>query len=204
MHDVSSPKTRDARRSKSIACSSLEAQVLQRDVDVGERHREGACGRAAVAILARQRERGGAIRARRRSRTSRGRRRRARAGRARAARRSGRAPRPSCRTARARRARSGLASDRPRPMKRARSVSHSTAPPSRGPSTPSTWKPTIGASSAARGRRLNRRPALCGSNSRLDEQLAERRVREVVLGLGQHDLRVAGDLDLARLSRRDW
>ena len=33
----------------------------------------------------------------------------------------------------------------------------------------------------------------------LDEQLAERRVREIVLGTRQHDLRVAGDLDLARL-----
>ena len=33
----------------------------------------------------------------------------------------------------------------------------------------------------------------------LDEQLAERRMREVVLRTRQHDLRVAGDLDLARL-----
>ena len=33
----------------------------------------------------------------------------------------------------------------------------------------------------------------------LDEQLAERRVREVVLGTRQHDLGVAGHLDLARL-----
>ena len=33
---------------------------------------------------------------------------------------------------------------------------------------------------------------------RFDEQLAERRVGEVVLGPRQHDLRVAGDLDLAR------
>ncbi len=33
----------------------------------------------------------------------------------------------------------------------------------------------------------------------LDEQLAKRRVREVVLGTRQHDLNVAGDLDLPRL-----
>ena len=58
--------------------------------------------------------------------------------------------------------------------------------------------PTTGASSAARGRRLNSRPALCAIELGLDEQLAERRVREVVLGTRQHDLGVAGDLDLAR------
>ena len=59
---------------------------------------------------------------------------------------------------------SGLAGERPRPRKRARSVSHSTAPPSR-PSTPSTWNAQAGVSSALRGRRLNSRPALCASNS---------------------------------------
>jgi hypothetical protein len=34
---------------------------------------------------------------------------------------------------------------------------------------------------------------------RLDEEFAERRVREIVLGTRQHDLRITRDLDLARV-----
>ena len=49
-----------------------------------------------------------------------------------------------------------------------------------------------------RGRRLNSRPALCAIELGFDEQLAERRMREVVFGARQHDFGVAGDFDLAR------
>ena len=137
MHDASAPNSRDASRSNRIAWSSVEPEMLQRDVHVREGHRERARRRAAVAILARQRERApsrsaatpvanvtrttapGASRTRSRS----------------AAIGSSTAPvvpdsaRPS--------SAAGLAGERPRPMNRARSVSHSTAPPRR-PSTPST------------------------------------------------------------------
>ena len=38
----------------------------------------------------------------------------------------------------------------------------------------------------------------------LDEEVAERRVRAVGLGRREHDLAVAGELDLARRRRRCW
>ena len=91
----------------------------------------------------------------------------------------------------------GLAVDRPRPRKRARSVSHSTAPPSR-PSTPRTWNAQSGASSAAARPPAEQQAGALRVVLGLDEQLAERRMREIVLGACQHDLGVAGDLDLAR------
>ena len=74
----------------------------------------------------------------------------------------------------------------------------------RGPSTPSTWKPTIGDSSAAARPAAEEEAGALRIEFGLDEQLAERRMREVVLGPRQHDLGVAGDLDLARLRRCGW
>ena len=169
-----------------------EPEVLQRDVHVGEGHRERARRGAAVAILSRQRQRRGAVR-----RDAGGERRRARRRPARAGCRSRSAPigsstapvvpdsaRPSSAIGLAWRA---SAADE------ARAVGlplDGAAEPR--PSTPSTWKPTTGDSSAARGRRLKSSPALCGIELGLDEQLAERRVREVVLGRAE------------RRSRRSW
>ena len=94
----------------------------------------------------------------------------------------------------------GLTTERPRPMNRARSVSHSTAPPRRGPSTPSTWKPTIGDSSDRARTATEQKARALGIEFGLDEQLAKRRVSEIVLGTSQHDLGIAGHFDLTGLS----
>ena len=142
-----------------------QPQVLQRDVDVREGHREGPRRRAAVAVLARQRQRGRAIGRDAGGEGDANRRRRAPAGCARAARRSDRARRRSCPTRPGRRARAGSpASGRGRGIARGRfptrPIRPAAARPRRGRERPRRVD-----SSAARGRRVNSRPALCGSNS---------------------------------------
>ena len=190
----------DARRQSIVEDGLLivQSEVLQRDVDVREGHRERARGRAAVAILAGQCQRRRAI-----GRDAGGEGIRTAAPGA-SLTRSRSAPigsstapavpdnaRPS--------SDSGFASDRPRPRNRARSVSSSTDPPSRGPSTPSTWKATsvdfVGRPRPAREQQAGTLRIELG----LDEQLAEGRMREVVLQARQRDLGVARHLELAGL-----
>jgi hypothetical protein len=65
----------------------------------------------------------------------------------------------------------GLDSERPRPMNRARSVSHSTARPAADRPRRARGTRRSRGSSARAGRRVNSRPALCGVELGLDEQL---------------------------------
>jgi len=58
----------------------------------------------------------------------------------------------------------GLAAVRPRPRKRARSVSY-WVPPTAAPSTATTWTPHTGCCSAERGRRRHRRASSAGTHS---------------------------------------
>ena len=107
-----------------------------------------------------------------------------------------RARRPSCPRARGRRAPPGWPGLRPRPRKRARSVSHSTGPCGR-PSRLRAWN------AHAAGSRWIARPPMAeqggavGQVLGFDEQLAERRVGEVVGRGREDDLGVAGHVELA-------
>ena len=91
----------------------------------------------------------------------------------------------------------GSSVPRPRPRKRARSVSHSSGPCVR----PSRLRTCTAQSARLVGRA---RPATAqerrslGEVLGLDEELPEGGVGEVVRRRGEHDLRVARDLDLAR------
>ena len=100
--------------------------------------------------------------------------------------------------------RAGAASVRPRPMKRARSVSYDDvadvarrARPSGGTSTARARRPS--AAGACRGS-----PARSRDDLGLHEQVAERRVQRVGRRRREHDLGVAGDLDRARVRARGW
>ena len=89
----------------------------------------------------------------------------------------------------------GSAGSRPRPRNRARSVSHSTGPCGRPFEAQGVERPRAGLARIARPAMAEQRRAVRQVLG-LDEQLAERRVREVVGGGHEDDLRVAGDVDL--------
>ena len=61
-----------------------------------------------------------------------------------------------------------------------------------------------GFSSAERGRRVQRIACRSRTQFRLHEQIAERRVRQVVGRRGQDHLGIAGQLDGARQTRSGW
>ncbi len=99
-------------------------------------------------------------------------------------------------TARSPSSAAGRLVSRPRPMKRARSVSHSTGPCDR----PSRLRTCI--AHDRRVLRIARAPmaeqrGAVGEVLGFEKQLAERRMRQIIGRRRQHDLRVAGDVDLA-------
>ena len=89
---------------------------------------------------------------------------------------------------------SGSSGPRPRPRKRLRSVSHSTRAVRAAFEAEHVEGPDLFGIEPAGPPAAEQRRAV-GAKFRFDEQLAERRVREIRGRRGQHDLRVAGDLD---------
>ena len=140
---------REASRSNSRASSGRAPEVVEQALGMGERQREGARGGAGVVVLLGQGQRGVAIGAPRRWRRTAAPGRRAPGARAGAGCRPDRAPRRWCRSRRGRRARRAPAGSRPRPMKRSRSLSHSTAP----------CRPALDAQHMHRPQRVGRRRA---------------------------------------------
>ena len=183
-----------------------ELRVLARDAEVAQRHLRVGEGRARRRARA-PRDRGTSARARG-----------PRRGRSRPRSRTRRAPsRPARSRTRWRRLtigsstapvvprerpaveRDGVVRRRGRgPRKRARSVSHSTAPCMPALDAQHVDAAERRARRVRRGRRWQTARALGQIARGLDEQLAERRMREVVGGQAEHELGVARDLDLAR------
>ncbi len=90
----------------------------------------------------------------------------------------------------------GLASVRPRPMNRARSVSYSVARADAAAAAEHVDEvDAVGA--RPRTARAEQRIPL-GHGRGLDEEVAERRMREVGAGRGEHDFGVAGQIEAAR------
>ena len=99
--------------------------------------------------------------------------------------------------------RSACESSRPRPRKRARSVSNCTSPDGLAFDDGEMRRPDLRVAGRAPPPRGQQRADI-GDELRLHEQLGEGRMRGVGRVRRQHDFGVRGQLDLARAGCRDW